>query len=383
MAKSKRRGSREGSIFQRKDGRWCGQIDLGWQNGKRGRKLIYGKTQGAVRELLTKALHDHDRGMLSADNPTVQRFLEDWLASVKTSLRVRSYERYEGIVRKHLVPTLGRLRLDRLTPAHVQALLDAKLASGLAPRTVQGCRIVLVAALKQGVQRQVVSRNVASFVPGPKVRNAEMQVFNPEQARQFLATSQGEPLHALYLLALHTGLRRGELLALKWEDLDLDAGTLSVHRALGRSMTQGIVIAEPKTPQGRRTVRLAAPVVSVLRVHRKRQLEHRLMAGQEWHEQGYLSTTSRGAAIDPNALGRDFRRVCALAGLPAIRFHDLRHSAATIALSQGVHPKIVSEMLGHSRISLTLDVYSHSLPTLQVEAADKIAAALGGETRAK
>ena len=377
----RKRNAGEGSIFLRADGRWCGQIDLGWRDGRRARKLVYGKTAGEVRELMTKALRDRDLGMLSASgsNPTLQRFLDDWLASVKNSLRVRSYERYEGIVRVHLSPAIGRVRLDKLTSAHVQALLDSKLASGLAPRSVQACRIVLGAALKQGVRWQMVGRNVAEFVNGPKVRNAEMQVFSPEQARRFLAACQGERLHALYLLALSTGLRRGELLALQWNDLDLDAGTLSVRRSLGRSSAQGIVIAEPKTPQGRRTVRLSAPVVTELRVHRKRQLEQRLSAGPEWRDGGYLFTTSIGTTLDPRSLGQDFRHICEKADLRLIRFHDLRHSAATIALSQGVHPKIVSEMLGHSRISLTLDVYSHSLPTLQVEAADKIASALTGE----
>ncbi len=375
---SKKRGQNEGSIFQRKDGRWVGQINQGWRDGKRVRKLIYGRTAAEVRELMTKALRERDLGMLGASGstPTTQRFLEDWLASVKSSLRIRSYERYAGIIGKHLVPSIGRLKLDKLTPAHVQVLLDSKLSAGLAPRSVQSIRIVLGAALKQGVRWQMVPRNVAELVSGPRVQNREMQVLSPEQARAFLMACQGERLHALYLLALSTGLRRGELLALKWEDMDLDAGTLRVHRSLGRSSSQGIVIAEPKTTQGRRTVRLSSPIVAALRSHRRRQAERRLLEGSDWRDGNYLFTTGIGTPLDPRELGRDFRRMLAKAGLPSLRFHDLRHSAATIALSQGVHPKIVSEMLGHSRISLTLDVYSHSLPTLQAEAADKIAAAL-------
>jgi integrase len=376
----KRRNRGEGSIFVRGDGRWCGQINLGWRNGRRARKLVYGRTAAEVRELMTKQLHDRDLGILPAlgSSPTVERFLADWLKSIRSSLRIRSYERYEGIARTHLIPNIGRFRLDKLTPAHVQALLDNKLASGLAPRSVQGLRIVLGAALKQAVRWQMVVRNVAELVSGPKVQNREMQVLSPEQARRFLAACAGEPLHTLYLLALSTGLRRGELLALKWDDIDLEEGRLSVRRSLGRSSTQGIVIAEPKTPQGRRSVRLSEPIVAALRAHRRRQLEQRLSAGPEWRESGYIFTTSIGTTLDPRNLGIDFKRMLTKAKLPLIRFHDLRRSAATIALSQDVHPKIVSEMLGHSRISLTLDVYSHSLPNLQTEAGDKMAAALVG-----
>jgi len=223
----------------------------------------------------------------------------------------------------------------------------------------------------------MVARNAAELVDGPKVPHREMRFLSPEQARTFLAACKSEPLEGLYLLALATGLRRGELLALKWEDIDFDAGKFSVRRALGRSSTQGIVIAEPKTPQGRRTVRLSSPLVAALKSHRKRQLEQRLQAGAEWREGGYVFTTGIGTTIDPRKLAINYRRMLTKAALPAIRFQDLRHSAATIALSQGVHPKIVSEMLGHSRISLTLDVYSHSLPTLQAEAADRMAVALG------
>ncbi|MBV8136617.1 MAG: site-specific integrase [Deltaproteobacteria bacterium] len=375
-----RRGQNEGSIFRRKDGRWCGQIDLGWKDGKRQRRLIYASSRAGVRELMTKGLRERDMGILPAAGkiPTVAGHLGRWLNTTKVGARIRTYERYEGIVRKHLLPSVGRLKLDKLTPAHVQTLLDQKLSEGLAPRSVRGIKIVLHAALRQAVRWQLIARNVAEFAVGPKVQNREMKVFTPEEARIFLGASRGEPLKALYVLALSTGLRRGELLALKWEDLDFDEGTLRVRRALSRSCTQGIVISEPKTAHGRRVVRLSQGIVGILKAHRKQQFEQRLSVGPRWQDCGYVFTTSIGTSIDPRHLSDDFARVTAKSGLRKIRFHDLRHSSATIALSQGVHPKIVSEMLGHSRISLTLDVYSHSLPTLQSEAADKIASALIG-----
>jgi integrase len=381
MAKSHRRGQNEGSIFQRKsDGRWCAMLSLGWQEGRRVRKNLYASTAEEVRQAMTKALRERDLGMLpqTSASPSMERFLEQWLTSRSSSLRVRSREAYAAIIRNHLAPAIGRVRLEKLTPGHVQAILDAKLAAGLSARSVRSIRIVLVAALKQAVRWGMIGRNVAELVSGPKAVNAEMKVLSPDQARQFLVACRGDSLEALYWLALSTGLRRGELLALKWQDLDLERGILSVRRALGRSSSQGIVIAEPKTPQGRRTVRLSAPVIAALRAHRKAQLERRLQAGREWQEADYLFTTGIGTTIDPGNIGKAFKALLVRAQLPIVRFHDLRHSAATIALSQGVHPKIVSEMLGHSKISLTLDVYSHSLPTLQVEAADRIASALTG-----
>jgi integrase len=380
MPKQRKRGQNDGSIFQRKDGRWSAVLSLGWRGGKRVRKHLYASTAEEVRQAMTKALRERDLGMLpmAGASPTMERFLEQWLTSRNSSLRVRSREAYAAIIRRHLVPAIGRVRLEKLTPGHVQSMLDARLAAGLSARSVLAVRIVLVAALKQGLRWGMVSRNVAELVSGPRAVNAEMKVLSPEQARQFLIACRGDELEALYWLALSTGLRRGELLALKWQDLDFERGVLSVRRALGRSTSEGIIIAEPKTPQGRRTVHLSAPVIAVLRAHRKAQLERRLQVGPEWQEADFLFTTGIGTTMDPSSLGKSFKAMLTKAQLPAVRFHDLRHSAATIALSQGVHPKIVSEMLGHSKISLTLDVYSHSLPTLQVEAADRIASALAG-----
>lgn len=378
---ARKRNASEGSIFQRKDGRWCAVLSLGWNDGKRVRKSIYRATAEEVRQAMTKALRERDLGTLpkAGASPTMEKFLGQWLTSRTSSLRVRSREKYEAIIRRHLVPAIGRIRLEKLTPSHVQSMLDALLVGGLSARSVQSIRIVLVAALNQALRWSMVGRNVAELVSGPRVVNAEMKVLSPEQARQFLVACRGDSLEALYWLALSTGLRRGELLALKWQDVDFERGILSVRRALGRSTSEGIVIAEPKTPQGRRTVRLSAPVIAVLRAHRKAQLERRLQAGPEWKDTDFLFTTGIGTTIDPSTLGKMFKSILEKAKLPAVRVHDMRHSAATIALSQGVHPKIVSEMLGHSKISLTLDVYSHSLPTLQVEAADRIASALTGK----
>jgi integrase len=222
----------------------------------------------------------------------------------------------------------------------------------------------------------IVPRNVASLVKGPKTTHHEWTPLDISQARQFLAACQESRLEALYVLALSTGLRRGELLGLRWEDIDLNAGTVSIKRSLQRTSTRGLVFEPPKTALSRRTIKIGANVKAALKVHRVRQLEARLAAGMRWRDTSTVFASGIGTSLDPRQLTIDFRRMLAKADLPLIRFHDLRHSSATLALSQGVHPKIVAEMLGHSRISLTLDVYSHSFPNLQAEAAEKMASVL-------
>ena len=375
----RRRAAREGLVRQRKDRRWEGRIFLGWKDGKRRLKYLYGRSQAEVVEKMNQLRHDADRNLLPSTgaSPTVRNFLAEWLASLEsTGLRARSWERYEGVVRLHLIPTLGSIRLEKLRPGHVEGLLAAKLRGGLAPRSVQQIRMVLGMALDRAVRHQLVPRNVAALAEGPKAPHREMKVYTPEQATTFLDACRGEPMEALYWLALSTGMRRGELLALKWEDVDLDGARLSVQRSLGRSTRRGIVVEAPKTAKGRRNIRLIAPTVVALRAHYKRQLEVRLKAGPDWRDGGFVFTTGIGTTIDPRGVGLDFRRILAKAGLPAIRFHDLRHSAATIALLLNVHPKVVSEMLGHGKVSVTLDLYSHVLPSMQDEAAKKIEEAL-------
>ncbi len=376
-----RRGRKEGSIYKRADGRWAGAIDLGYSTGRRKRKVVYGLTRSEVFDKLQKKLAEQSQGfpIASVGRLNMERFLNDWLATIKPNVRIRTYERYETIVRLHLVPPMGHIRIERLTPVHVQALLDEKLAAGLSPRTVQSIRIVLRSALQKAVKWQMLARNVADVVDAPRMVNREMCALSPSEARTFLIAATDDRLYALYLLGLACGLRRGELLGLKWSDLDLDAKTLAVRRSLGRSIN-GIVIDEPKTARGKRTVKLADSIVAALRAHRAAQAREHLKAGAKWQpDSEWVFTTSIGTAIDPRNLVSEFHDLLKRSKVStAINFHGLRHSYATIALAAGVHPKIVSETLGHSRISLTLDTYSHSLPTLQAESADRVANVLVG-----
>jgi integrase len=379
MAKSKRRGQGEGNVYQRADGRWCSRLSHGWLNGKRVRKWFYGATAANVQDQLTVAKGKKLAGVpIDGGRPTVARHLDDWLAAIKSSVRDRTFERYQDIAKKHLKPELGRIRLEKLKPRDVQALLDEKLKGGLHPRTVQGIRQVLSYALNEAMRWELLSRNVAALVRGPKAPQHEMTVWNEEQARHFLDCCDREPLGALYVLALHTGLRRGELSALRWSDADIDAGLVTVRRSLQRSRTRGLIFEEPKTEKARRSIRLAPAVVAALKAHRKRQAETRLGAGPLWQDGDLVFCTGIGTPLDPRTLGIDYDRMIEKSKLPRIRLHDLRHTFATIGLSKNIHPKVMSEMLGHSKIALTLDVYSHALPSLQADAADKIAEALTG-----
>ncbi|MBI4491737.1 MAG: site-specific integrase [Chloroflexi bacterium] len=379
MAKQRgRRGHGEGSIHQREDGRWVAVVDQGWKDGKRQRKYLYGETRREVSEKLKAALHDQAAGLpLPSERQTVGQFLERWLEdSAKPNVRPRTFTRYHDLLTLHAIPTLGKRPLAKLSAQDLQALYGQKLDQ-LAARTVGHLHRVLHCALRDALRWGLVARNVCDAVQPPKVARPEMQVLAPEQARQLLAAADGEPLEALYVLAVTAGLRQGELFGLKWQDLDLEAGRLQVRRTLGRVRKQGFLESEPKSARSRRSITLTPLAIGALRHHRARQLEQRLAVGSAWEDRGLVFCNAVGRPLEPsNLLRRSWRPLLKKAGLPRIRFHDLRHTAATLLLAQGVHPKIVQEMLGHSTISLTLDTYSHLLPNLQDEAAAKMQAIL-------
>lgn len=374
MATQRRRGKGEGSITRLADGRWQARVDLGYEGGKRVRKAFYGKTRREVQERLTRALGDHQRGLpLPHERQTVGQFLTDWLDNTaRHTLRPTSYDGYADLVHHHLVPLLGRVPLAKLTPQQIAACYGDLLAKGLAPRTVQYAHAVLHRALDQAVRWNPVARNPTDAVDAPRPQRKEITVLTAEQAQRFLGAAEVDRLHALYVLALMTGMRQGELLGLRWQDVDLAAGSLSVRRTLVRT-SQGWSWAEPKTAKGRRTIALPDLAVEALRQHRVRQLEERLRAGGLWDDLDLVFPNHTGRPLErQNVVKRSFRPLLARAGLPAIRFHDLRHSAATLLLSLGEHPKVVQERLGHSTIGVTMDTYSHVLPDMQRKAASKL-----------
>ncbi|MGD0946780.1 MAG: site-specific integrase [Candidatus Binatia bacterium] len=372
---AKRRGQREGSIFKRRDGRWCAALTLGWKNGKRHRKWLYGGTRQDVQQQLTTALRNHQLGLnVAPERQTAAQFLERWLTDcVAPSTRPRTLDSYSDTVRLHLIPTIGKVPLGKLAPQHVQAMMNAKLAD-FSPRSVQYMHSVLSRALNRAVKWDLVARNVCTLVSPPRVPRRLVEPLSPDDARRLLEVVKDDQNEALYSVAMALGLRKGEALGLRWQDVDLESATLSVRHQLQNR--RGKRLTEPKSDRSRRTLPLPEFAVKALRSHRARQLEARLLAGSRWQETGHVFTTSIGTPMDASRVSKQFRRALAKAGLPHKRFHDLRHTAASLLLAQGVHPRVVMEILGHSQISVTMNTYSHVMPTLLRDAADKMDAIL-------
>jgi integrase len=303
---------------------------------------------------------------------TVGSFLQQWLREVaKPSVRPWTYHGYEVHVRLHISPVLGTLALERLEPIHVQSLINRKLKDGLSPKTVRYIRGTLRTALNQAVRWGLVARNAAALVDGPRVPAHEIQPFSPDEARTFLAAAKGHRLEALYSVAMTLGLRQGEALGLRWRDVDLQMGYLRVARQLQRF--DGVFqLVEPKTARSRRTIVMPPTITRVITEHRIRQDAEREAAGPRWKDWGLVFTRSDGQPLDGTVVTHQFHRFLEQAGLPQRRFHDLRHSCATLLLAQGVSPRVVMEILGHSQIALTMNTYTHVVPDLRRDAAARM-----------
>jgi integrase len=364
------RANGEGSIYKRKDGRWCATISL---DGGR-RKAVYGKTREEAAHKLTKALKAQQDGRsIPGERETVRIYLLRWLEDVaRPTVRPGTYDGYERVVRLQLNPEIGTIRLARLGAEDLARCYRRLLATGLSPRSVQLAHAVLHRALRDAERWNLISRNPASLVDAPRPKPPERQPLAPEQIKELLAASEGDRLHALYVVAVSGGLREGELLGLRWTDLDLERGSLSVQQQVQRTRA-GWVFSEPKTSKGRRVVTLPRVAVEALKRHRQQQRVERVAAGAAWGDQGLVFANQVGRPIEKqNLIRRSFRPLLMRAGLPPIRFHDLRHSAATLLLHQGVHMKVVQERLGHATIAVTMDTYSHVMPSMQKDASDRL-----------
>jgi integrase len=328
------------------------------------RRHVYGKTRKEAADKLAKVLSDRVEGIVYDDEKmTVGEYLDAWLkGSVLGSIRQSTYDRDAYLVEKHVKPALGRIRLKNLSSAHVQGFYRDRLDSGLSASTVHKIHTVLHKALTRAVAWQMVPRNVSDAVEPPRPAPREMCPLSPVEARKLLEAAQGDRLEALYVLAVHTGMRQGELLALKWQDVDLENATVSVRRTLTRSGGR-YSLGEPKTKKSRRSIRLTVRAADALGQHLERQLSEMQMLGDAYADQGLVFTTDTGAPVNPSNLRRrSFAHLLRKANLPHIRFHDLRHTCATLLLSKGTHPKFVQELLGHATVAITLDTYSHVMP---------------------
>ena len=378
MTARKRRPKGDGAVFQRADGRWVAELDLGWIDGKRRRRQVYGRTQRQAREKLAELRRAVERGQNLAVKPrTLAEWLDHWLNEIKAhdGTRPSTLRRYREVVTNHLSPVLGKSRLDKLAPVDVERLLAARRDS-VAPATLVKIHAVLRVALADAERRDLIPRNVARAVRAPALAEEERPALTVDEGRRVLAAVEGERYEAVVVLGLLLGLRRGEILGLRWDDIDLDGRTIRVRRALQR-VDGSLRLVETKTRRSRRPVPMPALALPALGRRKATQTADRLAAGESWQRTGLVFTTGLGTPVEPRNVNRWFDQLRTRAGLPWLRLHDLRHGCATFLLAHGVDPRTVMEILGHTTIRQTMDRYAHALPERVRAAADTMDEALG------
>jgi integrase len=374
----------KGHIRERSPGHWAVVIDVrDTQTGKRKRR--WHSFKGTKREAqveCARLISELQKGThVDTTRITVAAFLERWLEHMQGQVSPRSLERYAELARKNLAPFLGGLALAKLQPAHISAAYakahtrgrrDGK--GGLSARTVTHVHRVLHEALQQAVVWRLLASNPAAFVKPPKVQRAEMKTYDLQQTAELLEALRGNRMFIPTVLAGLCGLRRGEIAALRWRHVDFDAGHISVEQSAEQTHA-GVRYKPPKTGRAR-TVAMGATVAAELRAHRLAQVQALLSIGVRLTDDSFVVAQADGSPVQPNTLTHNWVIECAKIGLPRIRFHDMRHTHATHLLASGVHPKVASERLGHSKVGLTLDTYSHVLPNMQADAAALVDEAL-------
>jgi integrase len=388
-SRSRKRANGEGTIYQRKDGRYEGAAFVPTTAGTVKRVRVYGHTREEARRQLTRLLERADQGIpVAAESWTVANYLGYWLEHVvKPERKPRTYQGYEGVVRLYLIPELGSKRLAKLAARDVRVFITRIRAqclccrhgvdaardeprccarpggecceSRLSVRMVQSIHAVLRNALESAVREEVIPRNVAKLVRVTAPKYTVNRGLSVVQARRVLNAARGERLYALYVLALCLGLRRGELLGLRWQDTDLDAGTLEVVQTLQR-VGGALRFVRPKTEHSARTVPLPPLCIDALREHRRQQFAERACAWPDWQENGLVFPTRIGTPMEPDNLRRSWGRIRTAAGLTGTRLHDMRHTCVSLLLHLGVAPDMVREIVGHSDIGVTMTIYAHT-----------------------
>jgi integrase len=364
----KRRGNGEGTITQRPDGTWRGSLTL--PDGQR--KDFRARTQEDARRTLTRLTRERDTGVLmrSDERLSVAAFLTGCLERRKPRLHTSSHERYTEQL-AHIIRALGTVRLSKLTATQIEREYARLQDDGLSATTVAQLHTILKSALKDAVRKHIVPTNVCELVTPPRASHQEIHPLDETQANAFLLAARGERHEALFILALRTGMRQGELLALKWADVNMERGTLLVRASLRAKTGGGYTFNPPKTKAGKRTIALKPAVIEALKAHKARQAEERLFLGAAWQDNGLVFPSTIGTPQDAHHLGTLLmRRILKKAGLPPTRFHDLRHTCATLLLSHGTDAKTVADLLGHANITVTLGTYGHVLPNMREHAAD-------------
>ena len=381
---AKRRGDGEGSITKRKDGKWQGSVLTGYnpETGKPVRKYFYGRTRKEVQEKINEVAPKVAAGTYREPTKmTVAEWFTTWLNDyMKPSLRPTTWESHKYQVDGHIIPALGHLRLAQLQTAHIQRLYNDKLQGGrldgkpggLSPKSVRYIHTVIHSCLEQARKESMITINPAGAVRLPKLEKPEIKYLGTAEAAIFLAMARESKHFAAFYLALSTGMRRGELLALRWKDIDFEAEQLTVNQGLVRISGKGLVFQEPKTALSNRVISLAPAVAQVLKEHREQQTDGRIMAGAAYNsELDLVFSNELGEPICPRAFTRVFERLVKKAGLN-VTFHGLRHTFATLALQEGVDVKTIQETLGHHSAAFTMDVYSNVTAKMRREAADRV-----------
>jgi integrase len=365
---TKRRGNHEGGLYQRSNGSWSAQVSL------QGRRLTRSfKTRREAQNWIRETHNQIDLGMTYASTKrSLAEHLTTWLENSRPIMRSRTWNHYDQLTRMYINPNIGEIILKDLSTENLQALYSRLIGQGAGIYTVIKVHTLLHSALKVAVNAGMIIRNPASHAHPPKTPDIEMKILDESQVSQLLVSVIGHRWEALFHLAIASGMRQMELLGLKWVDLDWLRQTIKVERQLVRPDKTGVKFQSTKTRAGRRTIPLGNQTINVLRDYYERQQAERLAMGWRWAEYGLIFTNSHGGPIAQSNLHKEFHRLLKHTGLPDIRFHDLRHTAASLMLNHGVAPIIVARRLGHSKASITLDVYGHLIPTMQTEAAQLI-----------
>jgi len=364
--------------YERRGSKWSAIVDLPADpvTGKRRRRRLTADTKREVEQLVAATIQSGSGGFVPDGKILVRDFFEQWLPTLESRVRPSTMRRYQDLARLHLLPDLGNIRLAKLTTADVQRLYAGRLRAGLAPTTVRHVHGLLHRAMSDALRWDLVVRNVTEAVSPPRRSTPEAKTWDAHQVASVLASAASDDLECLWRLALITGMRRGEILGLRWGDVDYDNGSLFVRRTMSRGASSRLEDGEPKTVSGRRRIALPASVLESLRRHRLRQLEYRLAAGPAFKDQMLVFANETGGPLHPNTVANRFRKLTLGADVPVIRFHDLRHTCATLMMAQGEHPKVVQERLGHADVAMTINLYSHVMPDMQREAADRLDATL-------
>lgn len=379
MAEKKCRSNGEGSIRQRKDGRYEARVTTGFdpKTGKPIRRSIYGRTKKEVRQQMTTILHELDSGTYQEpDGITLAAWLNEWLTTFcKNKVKPLSYQAYEGLIRNHISPAIGKMKLQDVKGIHIQRLYNQMSDSGFSAKTIKNVAIVLHRAFDVAKKQALVSANPAEGAEPPKVKRHEITPLSDEDIPRFLAAIDGSPLRNAYALCLFAGLREGECLGLSWKQVDFQQGKITVSQQLQQNKTNGCTYyISDTTKNGKsRTIKPPAIAFEYLRTEQEKQAENRRQAGDLWDNPDDLVFTNElGKHRSFASFYRNFKKIAAGIGRPDARPHDLRHTAATVAIASGADIKSVQELMGHATSSFTLDVYAHASERMMTDTADRM-----------